>query len=593
MSQVRLEDNIRDHPATSALCRPGLQGGRAVLTALLLVGVCLVAAPSSTRAATPPAPSSPAAVVPLVRIPFPREDGSLTPYTFETGYALVSLIYDTLMLRDEKGVPQPWLARSVAASPDFRTFTLRLRDGARWQDDVALTAADVAFTFAYVATHPNPRFTPEVRLVEHVQARDPATVVVTLRQPSPGFADQTLADLPILPAHLWRSLGPGQIAPAGLPVGSGPYRLTEHIPGRLYRFDATPGYFLGPPRVQTIMMPIITDAETTLTAFEDHTVDMVPVSLRADDVTRLNVLGDRVVNGPDYLGTVLMFNARRAPFDRPEVRQAVSRAIDPAMVAQGIGNAVAADRGYVDPRSPWAAPKDPHVLDQRGARVVLSALRLPPLDLLFPDNDGARMAAAHQVVIALREAGLTVDAKPVSPQVLATAVGEDGSAVDFTMAIWSAYPLASYDPDFLSRVFGSGPAAMFNYAGYHDPAFDALAGRVAITPDPAARHAAVDQELQLLADDAPIVPLYYPIGSFAFRPSVYDGWVYVKGTGILTKRSFAGPLLQLVAPAPGAGPTPAPGAGGGFPMLPLALGAIGLILIGLAGAGVELVRGRR
>jgi hypothetical protein len=35
-----------------------------------------------------------------------------------------------------------------------------------------------------------------------------------------------------------------------------------------------------------------------------------------------------------------------------------------------------------------------------------------------------------------------------------------------------------------------------------------------------------------------VVPLVFPEGSFAYRANVYDGWVYVKGSGILDKRSF-------------------------------------------------------
>jgi hypothetical protein len=29
-----------------------------------------------------------------------------------------------------------------------------------------------------------------------------------------------------------------------------------------------------------------------------------------------------------------------------------------------------------------------------------------------------------------------------------------------------------------------------------------------------------------------------PGGNFAYRPEVYDGWVYLKGTGIMTLWSF-------------------------------------------------------
>ncbi|MCA1704479.1 MAG: ABC transporter substrate-binding protein, partial [Actinobacteria bacterium] len=183
----------------------------------------------------------------VVRIPFPREDGSLTPYTFRLGYPLVSLIYDTLMLRDDGGVPRPWLARSVRRSG--LRLTIQLRRGVRWQDGPPLTSDDVVFTFGHVASRRNPRFTPQVRDVAAVQATGPYTVVITLRRPSLGFLDQPLADMPILPAHLWRNLPPGRLAPSGPPIGSGPYRLVGHQKGKSYRFEANRRYFRGAPAV--------------------------------------------------------------------------------------------------------------------------------------------------------------------------------------------------------------------------------------------------------------------------------------------------------------------------------------------------------
>jgi len=117
---------------------------------------------------------------PLVRVPFPREDGSLTPYTFELGYGLMTLVYDTLMLRDARGTPRPLLARSVRRRGT--EVTVRLRESARWHDGRRVTADDVAFTFALLERRPHPRFTPEIRDVERVQVVDRSTVVFRLRR---------------------------------------------------------------------------------------------------------------------------------------------------------------------------------------------------------------------------------------------------------------------------------------------------------------------------------------------------------------------------------------------------------------------------
>lgn len=551
--------------------RPLFRGPFVVLT------LALVTAPVANGQ-----PQRPTA--PLVRLPFPQDDGSLTPYTFELGYPLVTLVYDTLMWRDENGVPRPWLARAVDVSADGRQVSIRLSEGARWHDGAAVTGSDVAFTLRFVAEHPHPRFTPQLKAVEAVEAPDPSTVVISLRHPSPGFTDQPLADLPMLPAHLWQGLGKDRVAPDGLPVGSGPYRLTRYEPGTVYRFEANPDYFRGAPAVTTIEVPIIDDAEETIRALERRSVDMIPLSLPEALLQRVEGLGTRVREGPTYLGTVLMFNLRRPPFDRLETRQAVARALDLDRIVRGVGRAVAADRGYLHPDSPWSSPEVLHVHDEEASRMALARLELPPFGILAPTSDPVKLEAARQVVLALERVGARAEIRELPPDELARAVGEDGTPPSFDAAIWTAPPLPSYDPDFLRPLFGSGPdAAALNHAGYTSAAFDALADRIVTTPDPAARRSAVGEVLRLLANDLPVVPLVYSTGTFVYRPAVYDGWRFVRGAGILDKRSFVEPRPVAAADDTGSDP-------GGSQGVPLGLAGAVLAGAGLLMAVAAMVR---
>lgn len=534
--------------------------------------------------------------MPVVRLPFPQEDGTLTPYTFELGYSLVTLIYDTLLWRDPKGVPQPWLAEAVETSDDGRQLTIRLADGALWHDGKPVTAGDVAFTFDFVAKHPHPRFTPELRAVENVAVADPATVVITLRHPSPGFADQPLSDVPILPAHLWQGLPRNRLAPEGLPVGSGPYRLVDHRPGESYRFEANTDYFRGPPAVSSIEVPIIGDANGTLQALERRRVDMIPVSLPEDAAARVEGLGTKVREGPSYLGTVLMFNLRQPPFDRPEVRRAIGGALDLRRVAGAVGTAVAADRGYLHPASPWASKTVLHKPRAIAAvRDEITKLALPPIEVLAADNDPVKLEAGRQVALALERAGVKATSRGIPRDELSRAVGEEGGQPTFGAAIWTSPPLASYDPDFLRRLFGSAPGdATFNYPGYRNPAFDELTQRIASTPDPTARRAATTEALRILATDLPVVPLFFSTGTFTYRPAIYDGWVFVEGSGILDKRSFVD-----AEPPPPDDSTPAPDDEAGTDddpepkRSPIAYAAIGVLGLALLVGIIGLVSRRR
>jgi peptide/nickel transport system substrate-binding protein len=480
---------------------------------------------------------------PVVRLPFPRFDGTLTPYTFELGYPLVTLVYDTLFWRDANGIPQPWLARSIGRTDGGRRLTIALQGGVRWQDGRPLTAADVAFTFQFVASHFHPRFTPELADIERVRATGPLTVTFELRHVSLGFEDQPLSDVPILPKHLWQRLTPGQLAPAGLPVGSGPYRLVAEKRSTGYVFEANNAYFKGAPRVQEVRVPIIHEEQRAYDALLQGQVDMLPFSLTGSAAQSLaGAPGIALRSGPLYSGTALLLNLRRPPFENHAARQAVADALDLLQIASNAGPAAAAEQGYIHPLSPWAAGASLQHFDPSAARAAVARLELPVIHVLTADNDPVKLAAGRQVVLDLRRVGARAALTMVSSSALARAIGETGSAPTFDAAIDSTSALASYDPDFLAAVFGSDPRfAPLNFTGYRSRAFDALAQKVASAPDVQTRRAGTGAELQLLARDLPVVPLFFTEGTFAYRPAAYGSWVFVKGTGILDKRSFLAP----------------------------------------------------
>jgi peptide/nickel transport system substrate-binding protein len=494
--------------------------------------------------------------------------------------------------------------------------TINLRQDARWQDGRPVTAEDVVFTFNHVAARPHPRFSPEVRDVERVEAAGSHTVVVTLRRPSLGFLDQPLSDLPILPAHLWKGLPLHQLAPRGPPIGSGPYRLVQHEKGKSYRFKANRRYFRGRPAVDEIDVPIIRRADSTFDALRAGRVDAIPVSLPNGSTRGLGGLGLRLAQGSSYLGVVLMLNVRGPPFNRPELRRALAESLDLKLIASSVGGerprgaTLPADHGYIHPSSRWATKQPLHRYDPHAARITIAEQALPPFPILVAKDDPVRLAIARQVESAFQSVGVPTALQEVSQRKLEQSVGQDGHRTNFAAAIWSAQPLASYDPSFLRAVFGDPRTARLNYGGYRSAAFDRLADRVAAAPTTAARRRAVTAELRLLARDLPVIPLVFPPGSFAYRPAAYGGWTFVEGSGIFEKRSFVGGG-PAPATAGGAG-QPATAGGGGQPAkanapigdpidrssgggssLPWLLGAGGLLLLLVAGlvvAGSRRVR---
>ena len=514
---------------------------------VLFVGGLLALAPAPAAAQT--------AGPDVLRLSLPQYDGGLTPYTFELGYPLMTLVYDTLLWRDHEGMPRPWLARSVQRSRGGRRVTVRLRPDARWHDGRRVTAQDVAFTLRYMRERPHPRFTPQLADIERVEVADQLTATIDLRRSSLGFEDQPLADVPILPSHLWRELPAGRRAPAGLAVGSGPYRLTRAGREDGYVLRANARYFRGRPRVGELRVPIIGELEKTFAGLRARDIDMVPLTLGQDDAVRLDaVLGVAVRRGPYYVGTTLLLNVRRPPFDDAAARRAVSSALELQRIVRNVAPAQAAVTGFVHPDSRWAPDSPVHRADVAAARRELRALALPQIRILAPEQDPVRAEAGRQVVLALRRAGARATLAEMPSQQLSRAIGEDGARPRFEAAITSITPLTSHDPDYLRPLFGAGAqAAPLNLSGYRSPAFDAAARRVAEATTPTDRRQAVRDELRLLARDAPSIPLFFSEGAYAFRSEIYGGWTYVKGTGIFDKRSLLpGPAAQTTPSEPAA-----------------------------------------
>lgn len=512
---------------------------------LLLVAGLLAASPAPAAAQT--------AGPDRLRLSFPQYDGGLTPYTFELGYPLMTLVYDTLMWRDQRGVPQPWLARSVQRSRGGRRVTVALRPEARWHDGRQVTAQDVAFTLDYLRERPQPRFTPQLADVQRVVVVDRLTVAIDLRRPSLGFEDQPLSDVPILPRHLWAGLPASRRAPAGLAVGSGPYRLVSARRKEGYVLRANERYFRGAPRVDELRVPIIGDLERTFDALRARDLDMVPLSLGMRDAVRLDsTLGIAVQRGPSYVGTMLLLNLRRPPFDDAAARRAVAQALELPRIVRNVAPAEAAIDGFVHPASRWSPDRPVQRADVPAARRALSDLRLPQIRILAPEHDPVRAEAGRQVVLALRRAGAGATLVELPSAQLSRAIGETGSSPDFEAAITSITPLVSHDPDYLRAMFGSDArSAPLNLSGYRSAAFDEAAGRVASAATRTARGQAIRAELQLVARDVPSIPLFFSEGAYAYRSEIYGGWRFIRGTGIFDKRSLLpGPVATASTSAP-------------------------------------------
>lgn len=519
-----------------------------ILTALLFA-VALLAAASCSPATAPADDQGPI----QVRLAIARDEGSLNPYTYVSGYPghnLLLLIYDTLFQLDEQNVPQPWLVEKYQPAADGLAWSFALHEGVTWHDGTPLTAEDVKFSYEYYREHNHGRWTKAVAAVESIEVEDELNFTIKLSDLVPAFMMNPLADVPIIPAHIWRDVtDPGSFTDN---TGSGPYRVISHEPDKTYKLEANAGYFLGKPAVDEIGIVIIEDQTATFTALRVGDIDIAARSLLPELVEEFSGAADvAVVTGPGFAGTLLQINNEREPFDDPRVRLAIARAIDVDDLVETVllGYGTAGNPGYVHPALPGYKAGLKHVTDTARARALLeeagfaASFFAEEFELLVRSNDPLRVRTAEIIAESLAAIGMNVKVKALDSSTVDSMVWPDFDVTkgrDYDLAIWGWSAPVMLDPARLGTLFHSdlNTWGTLNIGAYAGENVDAVVEELAATIDPD-RQSKLLSDLQLaVADSVPFVTLFYPDGIYAYRPGTYDGWVYQNGQGILNKLSF-------------------------------------------------------
>lgn len=218
-------------------------------------------------------------------------------------------------------------------SADGLTITYHLRRGVLFSDGVALTSADVKYTWQQIMNpNNNLPYRYPYDVVASIDTPDAATVVVHLKHPLASFIGNFMRNGnvgSILPEHLLRSYADlNRIAFNTHPVGSGPFIVKKWEPGVLLDLTPNPHYWRGPPRLHEVRYQIIPSQNTLLTSVRGHDVDLYYDAPEVQYSTLKSLAGIRVTAVPNMTFEHLDFNCRRYPLSDVRVRQAIAYAID-------------------------------------------------------------------------------------------------------------------------------------------------------------------------------------------------------------------------------------------------------------------------
>ena len=265
----------------------------------------------------------------------------------------------------------PDLAESWDISRDGRIYTFHLRKDGKFHNGKPVTANDFKWSFERVA---NPataspvvdqylgdvvgvkeRLKGDVTEVRGVRVVDNYTLEITIDEPKSYF----LAKLTYPTAFVLDR----ENVESGRrwfrePNGTGPFMLTEYLPGESLVLTRNENYQLGPPHLAQVRS--ILSGGTSMLMYENDEIHIAGVGLadldRISDPT--NPLNNQLMKGPptfstDYIG----MNVNEPPFDDPKVRQALNYAINKEAIARDVlANLVVPATGILPPAFPGYNP---------------------------------------------------------------------------------------------------------------------------------------------------------------------------------------------------------------------------------------------
>lgn len=509
--------------------------------------------------------NEPTEAVSRLRIAVPQDVGPLNIFA-QHDEPLTELVYDKLLAPspyvDE---PQPWLAERVVQL-DPSTWEVTVRDGVTWHDGAPFTAEDVKFTFDYFLAAPTGRWThhiSQVPQVDKVEVIDERTLRLGCAYPCPFLGSVTLADLPILPQHIWKDVPGNQAATVtALPVGTGPYKLVDYSTERGYRFEANQDYFAGAPAVDELIMPVIEDPSATFTALRSGEIDVAGRRLPPELLDEFGNTPNIALISTDPLQFAeLRLNYQREPFNLPEFRRAFSLAVDRQALLATIllGKGRPGTQGYPHPDSPWTNPENAQPFDQDESRRILDELGFTDRDRdgIRENAEGNPLAftikvagtrppqvrAAELIVEQLAKVGIALKVQTLDPASI------DGlfASRDFDISVGTITAHGVADPTQFIMSHRSG--YLWNLPKVPYPEMEALMEAWMRASTIEAR-TAVSFEMQALFNRQPTsVVLYYPEETWAYRPDAYNDWVESPGYGIVHKWSFLSAAVRAGAHA--------------------------------------------
>jgi len=365
---------------------------------------------------------------------------------------------------------------------DPNNWIFYLRKNAKFHDGSPLTAADVVHSFNRMKNDHNSKQTQYAAPIASVTAINNYTVKFTTHKPTAPLLEYLFDRFAVTSKAIYDKYGP-EVADRKYPIGAGPYKLKELIPGErlvIGKNQDYPGMKEKKQAPDEVVFRIMREPEQRVTALlngEIQIAQFIPPHLR-DRVEKNSNTKLSVTNSVEPM--FLAMSPKAKPWDNKSLRQAVSYAIDRDTIIATIlqGQATRLDGPIGTGQygfNPNLKPKyeyDP----AKAKKLVVEAGYPDGIDVELYTPVG-RYALDKQIAEAM---------VPMLNAVGIRAKLGRGSVVDPSV--------------YLAEQFETGGSPRI---GYSNPKLDALLSQARATFDPAKRKKVLSEAMSLITEEAP------------------------------------------------------------------------------------------
>jgi peptide/nickel transport system substrate-binding protein len=487
------------------------------------------------------------------RITFFQEPDNLNPLYgggLRVTNTVLQAVFNGLWVADQSGVFQPDLAAEVptvqngGVSADGKTITVKLRRDVKWADGKPFTADDLKFTYDVIMSPRTTLSKTTYRNIATFTVKDPYTVEWKMSDVFPAYL--TLFSYPsgVIPKHHLESVpleDLGKHEFSRKPFGTGPFRVTEWQAASNITLEANPNYWKGKPKLDKVIFRITPDKNTAIAQLRANETDLVLDLAESDTPEIEKVAGWRILSVAGLTSDRLFLNLGEqgvADGSKPHpiladknVRKALELGINKQELVDVVlfGKTQIASSEYP---VGWAAPNIPaskydpdaakKLLDDAGWRAGADGIREKAGRKMSVTVSGVTGNKLRDDVAALIQAGwkkIGVDMQ-IKNVAAATLVGEWAAngivqRGNFEIAFYGTSP--SIDPRSVSVRFHSdqiprdepGKQGGSNNMRYKNAEVDRLADEADRTLDQEKRKTNYVRIMNIVAEDAPIIYLYY------------------------------------------------------------------------------------